>query len=97
VLRPLAVQVAAEQHRGQTRESIKSSQHTLLTAGSRVSDRELADDHAGRGIVGVDPPGIRMLTALEACNVRDHGRRAGEAPGLLKRPSRRQNLRSGHL
>jgi hypothetical protein len=93
----LAVKVAAEQHRGQTPEPVKSSQHTLLTAGGKVGRRELADDHAERRIVGVDPPGVRMLTALEACYVHDHGRRAGEAPDFLKRPSRRQNLRSGHL
>ena len=80
----------------QTSEPTEGPQHTSLTAAGGVGDRELAYDHARGGIVGVDPPSVRMLTALEARNVADHGRRAGKAPEFLERPRRRQNLRSSH-
>jgi hypothetical protein len=96
VPRPSAVQVAAEQHRGQTREPIKGSQHTLLTAGAGVRHRELANDHAEGWIFGIDPPGVGMLTAVQPCDRHDLGRRAGETADFLKRPGRGQNSRSGH-
>ena len=95
-VRPAAVQIACEQQRRQPPEPVKRAQHTLLTARRRVAHGELADDDAQRGTACVDPPGIRVLSALEAHDVRDHRRRAGEAPDLLKGSSRGLNLSCRH-
>jgi hypothetical protein len=71
--RPPAIQIGAEQQRGQAVESAKGPQHTLLIQGSGVANRELADDDADRRILGVDPPRVRVLPALETRDTGDHG------------------------
>ena len=73
MLRPSAGQVAAEQHRGHAAESVEGSQYTLPIQGGRVAHRKLADDDAGRGVLGIDSPGARVLAAFEACGTQDDG------------------------
>jgi hypothetical protein len=73
VLRPSAVQVPAQQHRGQAAESVECPEHRLLTQGGRVVHRKLADDNADRGILRINSPGVRVLAAFEARGTQDHG------------------------
>jgi hypothetical protein len=58
---------------GQAADSVEGAQYTLLTQGGRVAHRKLADDNACRGILGINPPGIGVLAALQARGTQDHG------------------------
>ena len=79
------MQVAAEQHRGQTAESVEGPQYTLLTQGGGVVHRKLPDDNACRRTLGINSPGVRVLAAFEARGTQDHGRWARQAPDFLQR------------
>jgi len=74
ILRPPAVQIAAQQHRGQSPEPVERPQHVLLPRGGRISHRELPDNDDQLGVCRGDPPSIGMLATLEPSDRLNHGR-----------------------